>query len=447
MRSMILGIVAICLTTAGAVVAQDPVPTQLPEPDLPAPTPATKAMEQLPRPSEVGPQASEEKEESHPGGAEAWKPEKPGTIKEECHDVHPWDRFHFRAEYLLWWFRDMPTPPVLTTGLSTDMLPGALGQPGTVVLFGGKDLYEKHHSGSRFTADWWFDPQDVLGIEATGFFLTSRSVQYNRPTHGGIVPSIVGQPFLNLGTGQEDVSLITFPNVASGVINFNATTRMSGAEANGLANLFRWRGFRVDGLVGFRYFQFFESYTLGELSTLQDSVPVLGGSTTAGIDYFGVTNNFTGGQMGLRTEVRNGRLFVELQGKLALGNTQETIDIAGQTILARPGFALQALPGNLFALSSNIGRRTHNAFALLPEGNANFGWQPCDHLQFLIGYSFLYLSRVARAGAQIDRGLNPNLVPTSLFFGNPGGPARPAPLQTESDFWVQGFNFGFEILF
>jgi hypothetical protein len=47
----------------------------------------------------------------------------------------------------------------------------------------------------------------------------------------------------------------------------------------------------------------------------------------------------------------------------------------------------------------------------------------------------------------IDRTLNPNLIPTSVTYGMPGGPARPALNITESSFFVQGLNFGLEFMF
>ncbi len=42
-----------------------------------------------------------------------------------------------RAEYLLWWTKNGPTPgPLVTTGSLLDTAPGALGMPHTSVLYG-----------------------------------------------------------------------------------------------------------------------------------------------------------------------------------------------------------------------------------------------------------------------------------------------------------------------
>src|SRR5437879_5413244 len=50
----------------------------------------------------------------------------------------PAGRAWVRGEYLLWWLRDSAPPPLVTTGPASAQVPGALGQPGTVVLFGGQ---------------------------------------------------------------------------------------------------------------------------------------------------------------------------------------------------------------------------------------------------------------------------------------------------------------------
>jgi hypothetical protein len=64
-----------------------------------------------------------------------------------------------------------------------------------------------------------------------------------------------------------------------------------------------------------------------------------------------------------------------------------------------------------------------------------------------VGYTFLYLSRVARPGDQIDPALNPNRVPIDNGFGTPGGPDRPTLDFKSTGFWAQGVNIGVELGF
>src|SRR5204862_469484 len=88
----------------------------------------------------------------HPGEGEAepWLPEAPAEgaaapdgEEEACR------RLRVRGEYLLWWFKHMPLPPVLTRGDPTDALPGASGMPSTVILYGKQAISEGLHSGGR----------------------------------------------------------------------------------------------------------------------------------------------------------------------------------------------------------------------------------------------------------------------------------------------------------
>ena len=354
-------------------------------------------------------------------------------------------RLTARADYLLWWLKDMPLRPVITTGDTTDALPGALGQPTTTVLFPNREVDLGLYSGARIRAAYRFGADELWGVEAGAFFLGSRSSTFSASSDGTFSSKVIGRPFDNLATGQSDVSLTAYPSVASGTVRVTTTARVLGAETDGIVCLFRWRGLRFDLLGGFRYFRLFESLSIQERTNVLPGVPMVGGSDFAGADLFAVSNNFYGGQLGMRAEVRTGRLLFEAQGKLALGGTQEIVNISGLARRQSASGAVEVLPGSLYALSSNIGRRTRGTFAVLPEVGVNLGWQMFDHVQFQLGYTFLYLSRVARAGPQIDTGLNPALIPTSLVYGQGVGAARPGLLERDEGFWVQGVNAGIEL--
>ncbi len=93
--------------------------------------------------------------------------------------VHPgWERWRLQlpailggADYLLWWFKGAPLPvPLVTTGNLNDSVPGALGQPNTQVLFGGRDYNTSPiHSGYKLTEGCWLNQEMTLGMEASGF--------------------------------------------------------------------------------------------------------------------------------------------------------------------------------------------------------------------------------------------------------------------------------------
>jgi hypothetical protein len=133
---------------------------------------------------------------------------------------------------------------------------------------------------------------------------------------------------------------------------------------------------------------------------------------------------------------------------VALGVTDEDIDINGTTVIAPPGRPVVVANGGLLALPSNIGRFDRNRFAVVPEVDLNVGYQITPYVRAFVGYTFLYWSNVARPGDQIDRVINPAQLPTTPVTGaQTFGPARPAPLLRDTDFWAQGINFGVEVRF
>src|SRR5262245_15099135 len=80
--------------------------------------------------------------------------------------------FWFNGDYLLWWVSKAPLPaPLVTSGAAGDFVPGALGQPGTKVLYGGSQQDMGTFSGLRLGLGAWLDDSQLWGVEASGFFL------------------------------------------------------------------------------------------------------------------------------------------------------------------------------------------------------------------------------------------------------------------------------------
>ena len=128
--------------------------------------------------------------------------------------------------------------------------------------------------------------------------------------------------------------------------------------------------------------------------------------------------------------------------KIALGNTQQMVDINGSTRTTQADGTNTVATGGLLALSSNIGHYEQNQFAVVPEIGLTLGYQVSRHLQLNFGYSFIYWSSVARAGDQINIKVNPDLIPPSS--GTPANPSlnHPAFAFQDTSFSAQGVNFG-----
>jgi len=356
----------------------------------------------------------------------------------------------FSYEYLHWWQDSMSLPPLVTssTGTATPRADaGVLGRPNTRTLFGG-DVLDGAFDGARIRFGIWLDNCHTWGLGGEYFSIGSETESFSSTSSGD---PILARPFFNTQTGVEDAELVAYPGVVSGNVSARATSELVGGGFH-LRNLRNCNegcsGGILCGLmcgcsspycsrtelhVGYRYLQLDESVTITERLT---------GTNPSGnfdlTDQFDTRNQFNGFDLGWNyRRVRNYWTF-DLLGKLAIGNTRQTVTINGQTSIdgAAP------LPGGLLAQTSNIGQYKRDKFAVVPELNATLGYQLTDQFRLMAGYTAIYWSNVVRPGDHISLDLNPNLLPppTDPFSGS----QRPAFAFDNTDYWVQGFNVGGE---
>jgi hypothetical protein len=346
-------------------------------------------------------------------------------------------QFWLRSEYLLWGIKDSHYPPLLTLAPfpTTAARPGALGQDGTAVVFGGSDMSNKDRNGGRFFAGCWLGGEEQIGLEVGYFFLATRSVGTFITSTGN---PILARPFFNANLGIQDSSLDAYPGLASGGVKIDVPSFLQGAESNLISVLIQRPQFRLEALAGFRYLNLQEGLHIAE------DVQTFTGDLIHVSDRFNTETNFYGGQVGARSEFRYRRWSVGVITKVALGDSSQAVDIRGFSQGTSPAFFAN---GGLLALPSNIGHFTRDNFAVVPEVGGNLGFQFTQSLRGFVGYSFLYWTQVARPGDQVDTVVNVNQVPTSTTFGTPGGPNRPAFIFHSTDFYAHGVNFGLEFRF
>jgi hypothetical protein len=181
-------------------------------------------------------------------------------------------------------------------------------------------------------------------------------------------------------------------------------------------------------------------------TTDSPDLPPVGPDMFHTFDRFTTNNNFYGGQFGARVRYDTPRLFMNAMGKLSLGGTVETVGVNGGTF-TNSGGGFSSGPGGYLTQASNIGSQTRGQFAVVPEVNLNFGVRMTPWASLVVGYSFLYISSVARPGDQIDRVINPNQSPAigGNFSGIPSSPAHPVLNVRDTDFWAQGLNFSLDL--
>jgi hypothetical protein len=179
------------------------------------------------------------------------------------------------------------------------------------------------------------------------------------------------------------------------------------------------------------------------LSPAYPGFPALAGDQVASFDQFGTRNRYFGVQLGLKENFSCGPFVVDLTGKVAVGDTHEVVHINGGQQVLTPTGPMPPVPGGLLALPTNIGHFHRDQLAFAPEFDVNVGYELCHYCTLFVGYSFLYLSQVARAGDQIDLGIDVNNIPNHVP-ASPSGQSRPEVTLRETGFWAQGVNFGVE---
>jgi hypothetical protein len=365
------------------------------------------------------------------------------------------------AEYLFWWVKGqhLSTPLVTTstnlgaTDAAGNNVAGGLGQPGTIILVGPGASYGPL-SGGRFTLGGWLDREGTIGVEARGFFLGTSS--FHRTESSGPAGSpLIGLPITDvsgLSGGGQNAIVESFPGTFAGGDTVISHSRLWGAEANGIVNIRRTSTWSLDVIAGFRYLDLREDLSvIGQSSNL---VPVAAGGgvaflnnffdgTVTSTDRFNTSNHFYGGQLGARVNKQFGSAFVNLTAKVALGSTHQVSDILGYSTLQTISGTTAATLGGTYAVASNIGQRTSDQFSVVPEVDFKIGYNFTPRIRTFVGYNFMYWSRVARPGEQIDPRVDVRQVPTVPGFDG-AAHSFPSPVLRNSDFWAQGITAGLE---
>ena len=95
------------------------------------------------------------------------------------------------AEFLLWWTKAQGgNVPLLTTGPGTDPVPGALGQPNTVVLLSTRDLEDNFRPGARclLAASEVHPDVNWVGAETGGLLETLLYLLYQAAGRAPAIP-------------------------------------------------------------------------------------------------------------------------------------------------------------------------------------------------------------------------------------------------------------------
>jgi putative beta barrel porin BBP7 len=469
MRYSFLGSIAVLLAGAGLAVAQPWLGSKHPATASAAPAADAPAAQPAPPPAAMP---------SNSLPPPVWsKPELPtADCGDNCGpDCCPKrmscceDRLWLSGGYILMWPKHSPIPPLVTTGVEGEP-PGAIGQPDTAVLVGGHVEYPGF-SGLRLSGGYAIDDLKRHAIEAGYFMLGRRERVYTFASDAGGNPAIsrpfFAQPdpalFPDLFPG-EDIHSVSRPELFSGSVRVGMKLEMMGAEVNCTHSLVDVGPLAVDALLGGRWVYlreeldirdrtlsiggdlFFNGEPLGVFNPDTETIDSTGFAVSTH-DHVRTTNHFYGAQIGLRGEYNCDCWYFGGKLKCAIGATHHTVEVDGDTTAIFPDGTTAQTQGGVLALATNIGKRSSDSFAVIPEVELNVGVYLNERVRVYAGYNFMYWSSVVRPGEQLDHTINPAFLPTAdpLAFGSSTTPAFPRPLLQKSDFYMHGITTGIEV--
>jgi hypothetical protein len=366
----------------------------------------------------------------------------------------PPGRFWLRADYLLWWTNGMRLPPLVTTspaGTQVDRA-GVLGYPNTSILFGNTTVGDDGRSGFRTTLGMWLDCCNIWDLEFDYLSLGQRTSDFSASSSDY---SVLARPFFNVQTNKQASELVSLPGTVTGAVSAHVTDYFQSVGVLLSRNLCSCDSCqcnacdfcdgcapllfccRTDLLFGMRY------YNLSDFTGVTEDLDQVNPIANYVIhDNFRASNEFYGGEIGLRTQLYRGRWSLDILTKIAIGNNHQTVNIDGSTAVTADGTTLR-YDGGILAGKSNSGNYIRDDFAVIPQLSVELGYQWTCHWRTYVGYSLIYWGDVVRSANQIDLNLDPRNFPPATSSGLP----FPAYSGATSSFWAQGMNVGLEFRF
>jgi hypothetical protein len=353
----------------------------------------------------------------------------------------------FTAGYLMWWLKKGDLPALVTTSSDPAQL-GILGRPTTQVVFGGPDVGAQPFQGGRFALTGMID--QVWSLEAGGFFISQNSKTF-QAAGGGTTGQLLAIPVINAVTGLETSVVIASPGGSIGAVSGRLFSRLWGVHTVATACVGAGEGWAFQVLAGGRYADLTEAVRLDivrESATpgTFNGAAIPGGTVVTGEDSFHTRNQFYGCVVGGFGDWHWGGFVLSGYAQVSVGGTHEEVRIHGTASATTPAGTTRIANADVLAQFTNIGRPSREVFGFLPEAGLTVGYQLSQCVSVFAGYDFLYWSRVARPGDQIDRRVNLGLVP---FLGSSTSPAAvgPMPVVNSTEFWAQGLSCGVHFSF
>jgi hypothetical protein len=299
-----------------------------------------------------------------------------------------------------------------------------IGVPGSTDLFGGTENLDQSVQGIRGEFGWLFGIAHCNTLQFRFFDAGAQSLTFDSPTSSAT--SIV-RPYQDGSVNpivQDSVS-IREPGISNGSVLAHAFSEVQGGDVLFKRQWLQNCDSTTDWLVGYQTARLTDS-----IDVHSTTIPI--GSTTLLElrDQFRTVNQFQGATFGLSRMVYSPRWSLGSMFKLGLGDMQRDVTIAG---FQKVGSAAASNNG-LLARSPASGVYSSNTFVVSPEVNVTLGYRLTQNLEATLGYTYLGLPKVARAGEQID----------TVADLDSANPTRPRFTLQESNFSLHSLNYGLQ---
>jgi len=355
-----------------------------------------------------------------------------------CRRCEIFDRTFASFEYQHFWSKPRSVPPLVTTdNPATPLNSGppdftpiglTLNSPTGQLLLGNENIGGDRQSAGRLTVGWWLDDGGsravafrTYGSEGAAFL---RNYDSNSTTP-------LGRPFFNSDplVNAQDALVVAHPALnRPGSIGVRGDNEFLGADAYFRTLVDSGHNYRVDLLGGYRF------------NRIDDDLLITTHINASGllvdmVDLFDVSNQYHAGDLGVYGEWYHDCWTLSMMGKIGVGNMHERIAISGYNVINDS----VTTAGGLLTQPTNIGVYKRDVLVWSPEANVKLAYAFTDRMSLTVGYTFMYWTRAATAGDQIDFNVNAS----QLTGGTLVGPPDPQFRFNDTDYWVQSVDIGF----
>ncbi len=131
------------------------------------------------------------------------------------------EKFWASADYTISWMQQERAPgPLATTGFIGDLNAGALGQPGTAVVFGSKDTDFGMFSGIRVEAGFFLDADNCFSLEGVGQYVFPNHQRFALASDAGGNP-LIARPVTDAASGIPVAFVDSLPTLVAGGISID----------------------------------------------------------------------------------------------------------------------------------------------------------------------------------------------------------------------------------